>query len=87
MLAARAEGRASPLQTVLPVEAGAMAMQAWQQSVRERGAQTAVEYQRELWLLVLKMGLQVGCVALVLCGTGVVWRWCCFRKVRGEKGA
>uniref|UniRef100_A0A7S3QX58 RAP domain-containing protein n=2 Tax=Dunaliella tertiolecta TaxID=3047 RepID=A0A7S3QX58_DUNTE len=58
MLAARAEGKVSPLQTLLPVEAGAVAMLAWQQAVREKGARKVKEYQRELWLLVQKMGMQ-----------------------------
>jgi len=59
MLAARAEGKTSPLQTMLPVEAGAAAMLAWQQAVRTRSAKKVKEYQREVWLLVRKMGMQV----------------------------
>ena len=76
MLAARAEGKVSPLQTMLPVEAGAVAMLTWQQGVREKGAKKAKEYLRELWLLVHKMGMQVG-YSMAICDTCWCTSWGC----------
>jgi len=61
LLAARAEGRPSPLQTVLPIEANGVAMLAWQQAVQARAASKVQGYHRELWLLAQKMGLPVSC--------------------------